>query len=358
MLSPIEKLYATLIHREYQQTLFGGLGLFQRKGTGFISCCPFHKDPLPTFLIYGDRPEYFCFACGDRGDWIKYLRQKEGLSFHDALNTLERACDLSIRDFSEEQWKIELFHAKILESAMDLFITQLWSKPGEEVLHYLYTRGYAMAEVEGMSLGYYPGFIKTRQGLLKQGFKQSHLETVLSQSWKSNSDSPGLAIPYRDASGRLMGLIYKDVRTAGSASYSQLTDFSYLSDIPFLMYRSRGQDEVIAVEGFFDALLLDQARLKPVIGIGDGGINAGHIETAAFLGTRNFILALGNSERQIDDTRAAINLINKLELTASVLPIPTDYKDLDEFIRMNCLDHFKTLLKKAAGSEKWLASHR
>jgi DNA primase len=358
MLSSIEKVYATLINTEYQQTLFSGLGLFQRKGTGFISCCPFHKDPLATFLIYGDRPEYFCFACSDRGDWIKYLRQKEGLSFQDALNTLERASDISIRDYSEEQWEIELFRTKILESAMDLFITQLWSKPGEEVLHYLYTRGYAMAEIEGMSLGYNPGFTKTMQGLLKQGFNQGHLDTTLSGLWKSNPDSPGLAIPFRDASGRLMGLIHKDIRTNGSSSYCLLTDFSCLDDIPFLMYRSRGQEEVIVVEGFFDALILDQARLKPVIGIGIGGMKAGQIQTAAFLGTRRFILALGSSELQIDATRAAISLIKKLELTASVLPIPTDYKDLDEFIRMNCLDHFKTLLKKAQSSENWLASHK
>jgi DNA primase len=357
MLSSIEKVYATLINKEYQQTLFGGLGLFQRKGTGFISCCPFHNDPLPTFLIYGDRPECFCFACGDRRDWIKYLRQKNDLSFYDALNTLESACGISIRDYTEEQWEIELFRTKILESSMDLFITQLWSKPGEEVLHYLYNRGYAMAEVEGMSLGYYPGFTKTMQGLLKQGFNQDHLEIALSQFWKSNPDSPGLAIPYRDASGRLMGLIHKDVRTNGSASYYLLTDFSCLDDIPFLMYRSRGQEEVIVVEGLFDALLLDQARLKPVIGIGAGGVKAGQIETAAFLGTRHFILALGSSERQIDATSAAISLIKKLELTASVLPIPTDYNDLDEFIRKNCLDHFKTLLKRAESSENWLASH-
>jgi hypothetical protein len=214
-----------------------------------------------------------------------------------------------------------------------------------------------MAEVEGMSLGYYPGFTKTRQSLLKQGFNQGHLEATLSRICKSNPDSPGLAIPYRDASGRLMGLIHKDVTTNGSASYCLLTDFSCLDDIPFLMYRSRDQEEVIVVGGFFDALLLDQARLKPVIGIGNEGVKAGQIETAALLGTRHFILALGSSERQIDATRAAINLINKLGLTASVLPIPTDYRDLDEYIRMNCLDHFKTLLKKAASSEDWLASH-
>jgi hypothetical protein len=215
-----------------------------------------------------------------------------------------------------------------------------------------------MSEVEGMSLGYYPGFTETMHGLLKQGFNQAHLETTLSRIWKGNPDSPGIVIPYRDASGRLMGLVHKDVGANGPSSYCLLTDFSCLDDIPFLMYRSQCQKEVIVVEGFFDALLLDQARLKPVIGIGDGGIKAGQIETAVFLGTRHFILALGSSERQIDATRAAINLINKLELTASVMPIPTDYKDLDEFIRMNCLDHFKTLFKKAAGSEKWLASHR
>jgi hypothetical protein len=274
------------------------------------------------------------------------------------LNTLERASTLSIADYSEEQWETELYQTRILESVMDLCITYLWSKPGEEILHYLYARGYAMAEVEGMLLGYYPGFTKTMQYLLNQGFNQGRLETALSQFWKSNSDSPGLVIPYRDASGRLMGLIHKDIRTGGPVSYSLLTELSCLNDIPFLMYRSQAQEEVIIVGGFFDALLLDQARLKPVIGIGtEGRVKAGHIKTAAFFGTKHFILALGSSEQQIDATRAAIILINKMELTASILPIPADYKDLDEFIRMNCLDHFKTLLKKAESSENWLADH-
>jgi hypothetical protein len=356
MLSSIEKLYATLINKEYQLTLFRGLDLFQRKGTGFISCCPFHKDPWPTFLVYGERPEYFCFACGDRGDWIKYLRQKEGLSFHDALNRLERACALSVMDYSEEQWETELFRTRVLESAMDLYITQLWSKQGEDVLHYLFTRGYTMAEVEGMALGYYPGFTETMQGLLKQGFEHDCLETAFSLFWRSKPGHPGLVIPYRDASGRLMGLVCKDVSADDSAPYDLLTDFSCLHDIPFLMYRSRCQEEVVVAGGFFSALLLDQARLKPVIGIGtDIKVKAGQIETAAFLGTRHFILALGGSKRQIDATRSAISLINKMELTASVLPIPSEYKDLDEFIRMNCLDHFKMLLKKHVRSEDWLS---
>ena len=113
---------------------------------------------------------------------------------------------------------------------------------------------------------------------------------------------------------------------------------------------------IIVVEGFFDALLIDQVRLKPVIGIGTNGLTGDQIDTAVFYGTRHFILAFGSGNRQKDITREAIKKIHERSLTASILPIPPEYKDLDEFIRMTCLDHFKSLLKKVINADKWLES--
>jgi DNA primase len=355
MLSSIEKIYAALLDREYQQELFGELPLFQRKGTGYIACCPFHEDPLPTLLIYGDRPEYFCFACSERGDWLRYLKRSRSVCFLDAVATLSKASGNTLCKYSEDQWESDVLRTKILESAMESFITKLWSKPGVDVLHYLYTRGYATGEVEGMSLGFYPGVERTIQGLSELGFEEKILKATLSRFWTHTIDSPGLVIPFRDSSGRLMGLIHKDIKTSGPDSYNFLTDSTTLDGIPFLMYRSRTQKEIIVAEGYFDALLLDQVRLKPVISIGTGGFTQSQLETATHFGAKKFILALGNGERQKEVTRAAVSSIRKMGLTASVLPIPHKYKDLDEFIRMTCLDHFKVLLKKTMTLDKWLA---
>jgi DNA primase len=331
----IGKVYASLLDREFQRELFGGLPGFQRKGTGFIAGCPFHDDALPTLVIYGDRPEYFCFACSARGDWIEYLREGRKMSFEEASAHLARESGLEHAGYPLAQWEDELARTRTLETRMASYTAGLWSSPGEESLRYLYARGYSTGEIRGMGLGHFPGHDKTLPGL----------------------SVPGLVIPYRDVSGRLMGLVHRTTREEGQGSYAPLTPMEGLDDVPFLLYRSRGQVDIIVVEGFFDALLLDQVRLKPVMGVGNGGLTAGMLETAASFGARHFILALGNGRRQRASTAEAVDIVMSRGMAASILPIPLPYKDLDAYIRMTCLDHFRTLLKKAMKPEKWLAEH-
>lgn len=337
MSSPIAKVYATLIDREYQRDLFDNVEDLQRKGTGYIGRCPFHGDDQPTMVIYGDRPEYFCFACSARGDWIRYLMDTQGMTFDDSLNTLTHVSGIECPGYTEESWSEELATTMTLETSMGSFIAGLWSPSGEGVLHYLYTRGYATGEVRGMALGYFPGHDDSLDDLLL-----------------ADSRAPGLVIPYRDISGRLMGLVHKDTSVEGRESYRPLTALNGLEDVPFLFYRSRGRHDVVVVEGIFDALLLDQIRLKPVMGMGSAGFSKAMFRTAAAFGCGHFILALGNGDRQISDTIAVLHIVRELGLTASVLPVPAPYKDIDEFIRMTCLDRYKASLKKTIPGDKWL----
>ena len=355
MSAVIERMYATLLDRDYQQVLFGDLPGFQRKGNAYISHCPFHQDILPTFLIYGDRPEYFCFVCSQRGDWLKFLQDRRDITFSEAFAQLAGVSGVEADAYDKARWAADLYRSEIFERVMSFFITQLFSDKGSQILQYLYNRGYATGEVEGMALGCYPGFAQTRRYLISQGILEDHIRGTLSRMFMKNDDSLGLAIPYRDSTGRLMGLICRDIDQSGAGAYRQLTDMEPLADIPFNMYRSRGQAEVIVVEGFLDALLLDQLRLKPAIGIGSGGFTEGQIETAVSFGARHFILALGNGKRRKEATLSAINRIRGKGLGVSVLPIPRRYKDLDEYIRGTCLDRFRKLLTKTMSPDQWIA---
>lgn len=350
----IERIYAKLLDQDYQRVIFGDLEDFQRKGNAYIARCPFHEDALPTLVLYGDRPEYFCFACSRRGDWLEFLQKRLGISFAEAFSRLAREARVDAAADEESSWEACLHRSALLEKAMSFFITRLWAEEGASDLAYLYKRGYSMAEVEGMALGSYPGYGQTRDYLLSQGFAGDHLERTLSCVWNTETDSPGLAIPFRDSSGRLMGLLCRDTAAAGAPAYRPLTDLKPLVDTPFLLYRSRGQAQVIVVEGIFDALLLDQVRLKPVMGVGSAGLSDAGIEAAAACGTRHFLLALGNGGRRRLTTLEAIDRIRAKGLGVSVLPIPRRYRDLDAYIRGTCLDHFRGLLKKAMDAGQWI----
>lgn len=357
MESSLSRIFALLLDREYQREIFQDLPGFQRKGTGYIACCPFHEDTLPTMVIYNDRPEYFCFACSRRGDWIHYLMERKGLSFHDVMTRLAMASELDIQACDETQWGQDLLRSKTLESLMGFFITGLWSPQGEEVLHYLYARGYATGEVKGMGLGYYPGHEETLRSLHAADRTRQDGTSFSGPQGLNRKVGPGLVVPFRDASGRLMGIVHRDITGNGPESYTPLTSMEGLDDVPFLLYRSRGQKDIIVVEGFFDALLLDQIRMMPVMGVGSGGMTEGKLNTAEACGCRHFILALGNGERRKASAQTTVGLIQEHNLAASILPIPGKYTDIDEFIRMTCLDHYKALLKKTIPAGKWLAEH-
>lgn len=353
MHTDIERIYSALLDRKYQQTLFGDLKGFEEKDNSYIACCPFHKDELPTLLIYGDRPEYFCFVCSARGDWLQYMQIKEGMNFSHALATLCDASEVSVHEYDKNTWDEDLIRSIILEHALGYFNARLFSHEGEEVLHYLYKRGYTMSEVEGTSLGYFAGYNGMLEYLISQGLEQETLDEVLNVLWNKDVENCSLVIPYRDSCGRLMGLYGRDITRSGEDAYRPLTDIATLEDVPFLMYRSRGADEVILVEGLFDALLIDQIAVKPVIAIGKGGLTRGMLDTIVSYGTKHCILALGTSEIQKKATIDAAGLVQSGGLGVSVLPIEEKYSDMDEFIRSTSIKHFKKLLAKAQSIQEW-----
>ncbi|HHO76914.1 MAG TPA: hypothetical protein ENN05_10870 [Deltaproteobacteria bacterium] len=353
MQTDIERIYATLLDRDYQQILFGNLEGFEKKDNSYIARCPFHEDELSTLVIYGDRPEYFCFACSARGDWLQYMQMKDGHSFFHALAILGDASGIPAHGYDKGRWDDELLRCIVLQHVLGYFNALLFSRQAEEVLHYLYKRGYTVSEVEGSSLGFFPGFNTMHEYLVSGGFEKETLNEVLNVLWNKEVENCPLVIPYRDTCGRLMGLYGRDITLSGEDAYIPLTDVTALSDVPYLMYKSRAKDEVILVEGFFDALLMDQIAEKPVVSIGKGGLSRGMLDTLVSYGTKHCILALGSSDIQKKATIDAAEIIHSTGIGVSVLPIEGKYSDMDEFIRSTSIKHFKKLLGKAHSFQEW-----
>ena len=60
----------------------------RRSGTRFTGLCPFHDERSPSFSVDPAEKLYHCFGCGVGGDVIKFVEEKEGLSFPDAVEAL------------------------------------------------------------------------------------------------------------------------------------------------------------------------------------------------------------------------------------------------------------------------------
>jgi DNA primase len=357
MIQDIERIYGILLSRQYQKKLFQGLEGLREKGDSHIACCPFHKDEHPTFIIYPDRPEYFCFVCGARGDWLSYLQLKTGKDFFGAFLLLASEAGIEPAAYDKSAWDDELSRTILLELMAGFFSTSLYSPAGEKELFYLYNRRYAMGEVEGSSFGFYPGYCQTREYLMSQGLTHEFLDTVLDAVWSRDAEEFRLTIPYRDTAGRLMGMIGRDVTKKGPEAYRALTDLSLLSDAPFLLYKHRGSEDLLVVEGLLDALLVDRIGLQPVAGIGKSGLSAGQCDTIASYGTARCILCVGSGRERKDLMLRAAGLVESRGMQAAFLPLGDEYEDLDHFIRATELKDFRRLLKKACDREEFMRGY-
>lgn len=71
----------------------------KQKGPRWIGLCPFHDDQHATnFSVYPGKQCYTCFACGAKGDVVKFLREHERLSFPDAIRWLGKKYGIPVDD--------------------------------------------------------------------------------------------------------------------------------------------------------------------------------------------------------------------------------------------------------------------
>jgi DNA primase (bacterial type) len=60
----------------------------RRQGARWTGLCPFHEERTPSFSVNPAEKLYYCFGCGAGGDTIKFVEEKEGLGFAEAVELL------------------------------------------------------------------------------------------------------------------------------------------------------------------------------------------------------------------------------------------------------------------------------
>jgi len=71
----------------------------KQRGPRWIGLCPFHDDQHATnFSVYPSKQCYTCFACGAKGDVVKFLMEHERLSFPDAIRWLGKKYGIPVDD--------------------------------------------------------------------------------------------------------------------------------------------------------------------------------------------------------------------------------------------------------------------
>ena len=64
----------------------------EKKGNAWLGLCPFHNDRHPSLRVDPGKGMYHCFSCGAGGDAFRFVQQKEGCGFTEAVRICTDIC--------------------------------------------------------------------------------------------------------------------------------------------------------------------------------------------------------------------------------------------------------------------------
>jgi DNA primase len=257
----------------------------RRQGTRWVGLCPFHEERTPSFSVDAQEKLYHCFGCGVGGDTIKFVEEKEGLGFAEAVELLAERYGVELeREKEDPRAEARRQQRRRLEQLLDrtaaFYAAYLWdSDEAGKARDYMAERGLGEEVLKAFGVGYAPS--AWDQVLLRgqrAGFKVDELRGVgLAQRGRGGGEydrfRSRIMFPIRDRRGRTLGFGGRAMRSDQGAKYVNTaeTDFFHKSHMLYGIDRAKAAiakaGRAVVVEGYTDVLALHQAGVEEAVGV-------------------------------------------------------------------------------------------
>lgn len=257
----------------------------RRQGARYVGLCPFHEERTPSFSVEPQEKLYHCFGCGVGGDVIKFVEEKEGVGFTEAVELLADRYGVEL-EREQEDPRAEARRQRrrrleqLLERAAAFYANYLWeSSEAAKAREYLAERGLGEEVLRAFGVGYAPSawdkiLVRGQQA----GFSVEELRGVgLVQRGRSGGEydrfRERIMFPIRDRRGRVLGFGGRAMRSDQGAKYVNTaeTDFFHKSQMLYGVDLAKAAiakaGRAVVAEGYTDVLALHQAGIEEAVGV-------------------------------------------------------------------------------------------
>jgi DNA primase len=256
-----------------------------RQGARYTGLCPFHEERTPSFSVEPQEKLYHCFGCGVGGDVIKFIEEKDGLNFAEAVELLADRYGVELeREQEDPRAEARRQRRRRLEQLLDraaaFYSNYFWeSNEAGKARDYLAGRGLGEEVLRAFSVGYAPSaWDKLLVASQRAGFSVEELRGVgLVQRGRSGGEydrfRERIMFPIRDRRGRVLGFGGRAMRPDQGAKYVNTaeTDFFHKSQILYGVDRAKATiakaGRAVVVEGYTDVIALHQAGIEEAVGV-------------------------------------------------------------------------------------------
>jgi DNA primase len=257
----------------------------RRQGARWVGLCPFHEERTPSFSVEPTEKLYHCFGCGVGGDVIKFVEEKEGLGFAEAVEMLADRYGVELeREQEDPRAEAKRQRARRMEQLLDraaaFYSNYLWeSEEAGKARAYLAGRGLREEVLRAFGVGYAPS---AWDSLLvrgqRAGFGVEELRNVgLVQRGRSGGEydrfRERIMFPIRDRRGRVLGFGGRAMRSDQGAKYVNTAETELFHKSQILYGVDRGKAAIakarraVVVEGYTDVIALHQAGVEEAVGV-------------------------------------------------------------------------------------------
>jgi DNA primase len=334
-----------------------------RRGKDMWGLCPFHDERTPSFKVNPQDNLYFCFGCQASGDVFRFVEEKEGLSFPEAVEMLAERYGVEIERESEDPRAEEARRRKarlweLLERTAKFYERYLWEAPkAKKARAYLEGRGLGEEVLRRFGVGMAPSaWDQVLTGSQRAGFKVDELLAAgLAQKGRQGGHydrfRSRITFPIRDQRGRVLGFGARALSADSKPKYlnSPEGELYRKSNTLYGIDRARGPiakaRRAIVVEGYTDVLALQQAGVEEAVAIMGTAITPEQLTMLAGL-TEVVVLALDADRAGADAMIRAQRVAGGKGLDLRVAPMP-EGEDPADMLQAGNLGRFHELVEGA-----------
>lgn len=338
----------------------------KRAGSNLVGCCPFHSERTPSFTVFRNAENFYCFGCGAGGDVITFVMKMENVDYMTAIEHLAARAGLTVPDDGRSTPKVNKDrYFEMNKLAARFFYDSLINPKNAHALSYITNRGLSIQTIKRFGIGYADTSWDSLTGyLMSKGFEKEELRqgflAGVSQKTGNLFDyfRNRIMFPIFDLSGNVIafgGRIIGD----GEPKYLNSSDtpvFKKSRNLYALNHAKNNTDSsLILCEGYMDVVALQQA---------------GFVNAVATLGTaltseqtriisryaQTVYLCYDSDDAGQRATKRAIDMLGEVGLKVKVVKVE-GAKDPDEYIKKYGKSSFDKLLHSSDGHIEYALSN-
>lgn len=247
-------------------TIVGNFITLKKKGSSYMSCCPFHNEKTPSFSVNPAKAFFKCFGCGKGGSAIDFIMEHESVDFKEAVEIGVKILNLDFKwkkhtSFDEVRFK----HEESLKVACNIvekfYLEQLGHR---EAQTYIKERNLAIPENGSFNIGYAPIGNALLTHAKEKGLKTEILEEI--GVLKSNENGiydffrNRLMFPVSNSRGQTIAFAGRDLNEKPKVKYLNTpesciyTKGNELYALNVARFAIKNEDRAYVTEGYTDVL--------------------------------------------------------------------------------------------------------